>query len=74
MKNAELLQIGSELLKQMSERGIRLDDYQYLSLYEEYQQRRKDNEKYWYIIYDLAEKYHISQSSVIHIIRRLGKE
>lgn len=74
MKAARLLFIGNELLKMMSICDLRIDDYKYLELYSEYVKARNNKVKYSAIIYDLAEKYGISESSVKRIIRRFDTE
>ena len=50
MKVVELLSIGRELLKRMSEGGIRVDDYKYADMYHEYTEMRSRGEKYWYVV------------------------
>lgn len=74
MKAARILLIGCELLKMMSICDLRIDDYKYLELYSEYVKARNNKVKYSAIIYDLAEKYGISESSVKRIIRRFERE
>ena len=74
MKVIEILQIGRELLKVMSENDLRVDDYQYVGMYHEYEFLRGEHEKYNTIINRLSNKYRISQSKVKRIIRRFDKE
>ena len=74
MKVVEILQIGRELLKMMSENDLRVDDYMYVGMYREYEFMRGEHEKYYNIISTLSDKYSISQSKVKRIIRRFDKE
>lgn len=74
MKVIDLLKIQREPLKVMSDCGLKVDDYGYIAMYEEYRDRRRDNEKYRYVIMCLSMKYHISESKVKRIIRRLEGE
>ena len=74
MTCAELVKINSKSMELMSKYEIRQEDYQYVSMYDEYRLLRDSGEKYWYIIASLAEKYHISESSVKRLIKRLSKE
>lgn len=74
MKVIDLLRLERESLKVMSNYGLKVEDYEYIALYEEYKERRRDNEKYRYIIICLSMKYHISESKVKRIIKRLGGE
>ena len=60
MKAVELLRIERESLKMMSYCGLKVDDYEYIALYEEYRKIRLENEKYRYVIMCLSMKYHIS--------------
>ena len=70
MKAVKILNIGAELLKMMSICDLRLQDFQYLEMYSEYIKARNANVKYNAIIYDLATRNNISESTVKRIIRR----
>lgn len=74
MKVVELLKIGGELLKLMSENDVKRDDYQYVKMYHEYQNMRENGVKYRATIRILAENYQTSRASVERVIRRLSKE
>lgn len=74
MKVVELVKISTEAMKMMSKVDIRLSDWQYVKLYEEYLNMRAKREKFRYIIAHLAEVYHISESSVKRVIRRFSHE
>lgn len=58
----------------MSKHGIRLEDWQYVYMYEEYLTMRQRREKFRYVLTYLAEKYGLSESSVRRVVGRLGKE
>jgi hypothetical protein len=74
MKVVELLQIGREMLKLMSENDVKRDDYRFVKMYQEYSNMRKSGVKYRMVIQMLAEEYHTSSASIERAIRRLGKE
>ena len=74
MKVVELLKIGGELLKLMSENDVKRDDYNFVKMYHEYLNMRKSGIKYRAVIQMLAEEYHTSKASVERAIRRLGKD
>lgn len=63
-----------EALKMMSESGIKTEDWQHVKMYEEYQTMRENCEKFRYIIAHLAEKYHMSESSIKRVVKRLSRE
>ena len=74
MKAIEILRLGMEMLKTMSEFGLRTTDYKHVQMYEKYDKMRKEGNKVDYILYYLSQKYHTSESSVKRIIKRLSRE
>lgn len=74
MKAIELLRVGAELLKMMSIFELRRDDYKHIGMYEEYMQRRIAGEKVDAILFDLSEKYSMSESTLKRVVKRLGGE
>lgn len=74
MKAIEFLKIGRELLKVMSNLGLRRDDYQHIELYEEYVIMRAEGEKVDYILCYLSDKYKLSESTVKRVVKRLSRE
>lgn len=74
MKVVELLKIGGELLKLMSENDVKRDDYMFVTMYQEYLTMRKRGVKYRAVIQMLADEYHTSKASIERAIRRLGKD
>lgn len=74
MKAVEILRLGQEILKRMSECGIKVEDYKYADMFREYEDMRFRGEKYWYVISYLADKYNVSESKAVRIIRRLSKD
>ena len=74
MKRVEILKLGRELLKVMSDNDLRIDDYRFVAMFYEYEFLRKEREKYNNAIDLLADKYKVSQSKVKRIIRRLERE
>ena len=74
MKVVELLKIGGELLKLMSEHDVKRDDYKFVKMYHEYLNMRRNGVKYRAVIQILSEEYHTSKASIERAIRRLGRE
>jgi hypothetical protein len=70
MKVIEVLNLNKELLKKFQQVGIRLDDVQYVDLYDEYKKMLANGEKVSYIIATLADKYEVSERKVYDLIRR----
>lgn len=69
-----LLKINANQLKMMSDSDLSVDDYRYLELYEKYTEMRRDGLKVAFILCSLAADYHISESSVKRIIKRLSQQ
>lgn len=69
---AELLKFNGKLLKYLSENGIRINDYQYSELFDEYTCMVSNNEKKEYIYAKLSEEYNIPRRTLLRIIKRLS--
>lgn len=74
MKAANLIKISAEILKMMSENDLKVEDYKHIDLYLDYRKARQNKEKYNAIIYDLAVRHHLSESTVKRIVRRFDRE
>lgn len=74
MKRVEILKLGRELLRLMSENDLKINDYLFVGMFYEYEFLRKEHEKYANVIDILSRKYRISQSKVKRILRRISKE
>lgn len=74
MKVAELLKIGGEMLKLMSENDVMRDDWRYVGMYDEYQTMREHGVKYREAIRMLSEDYGVSMSTIERALRRLGSD
>ena len=72
MKLAELVKINGKAMEMMSSYGIRIKDYQYTDMYEEYTLMVKNKEKKEYIYTKLSEKYGIPRRTLLRIIKRLS--
>ena len=74
MKGLEILQIGREMLKLMSNHDIRCTDYKHIGMCEEYAEMRKKGYKVDYILRYLSERYKLSESTIKRVIKRLLQE
>lgn len=70
MKVIEILNLNRELLIFFQKAGIRLDDVQYIDLFNEYRSMSAQGEKVSYIVARLASEYAISERKVYSLIRR----
>lgn len=74
MKVIELLKIGGEMLKLMSENEVNRDDWRFVPMYEEFREMRQKGVKYREAVRMLAEDYHISRATVERAIKRLDSD
>lgn len=69
---AELVKINVKAMEMMSSYGIKIKDYQYTDMYEEYTMMVENNDKKEYIYAKLSEKYAIPRRTLLRIIKRLS--
>ena len=74
MKIVELLNLGSEMLKLMSENDVKRDYYRYVPMYYEYQNMRRNGMKYREAVKMLARDYRTSRATVERAVKKLGEE
>lgn len=74
MKVYELLTFNRELLKRIHAAGVRTDDYKYVDLYNEYEERLTAGDKVTYIVAVLANKYNVSERQVYNIVHKFNRE
>jgi len=68
MKIIEILEFNRELLENFQNLGLKLSDCQYIDMYNEYIEMRKQSLKVTYIIAQLADKYSISERKVYSLL------
>ncbi len=74
MKLIEILNLNRELLINFQKAGIRLDDVQYIDLFNEYRTLATQGEKVSYIVAHLASEYNVSERKVYSLIKRYKTE
>ena len=73
MKMAKFVKISIGILKVMSENGIKIDDWQYVDVYEDFLNMRANKVKYRAAIKMLADEKHISQRTLERVFKRLSR-
>lgn len=74
MKVFEILNFNREPLKRLQQAGIRIEDVEYIDLYNDYRVMLGCGEKVSYIVATLADRYHVSERKVYTLIKRYGRE
>ena len=78
MKVFEILNFNREPLKRLQQAGIRIEDVEYIDLYNDYRVMLGGGEKVSYIVATLADRYHVSERTkeshlfISHQISRLS--
>lgn len=66
----EILNLNKELLRTFQKVGIRLEDVEYIDLFNEYRAMVANGEKVSYIVAALVSKYRVSERKVYDLIKR----
>lgn len=74
MKVIDILKLNRGYLKICREAGIKLNDVQYIDLYNEYCMLSEKGEKVSYIVAMLAERYGISERKVYMLIKHMQSD
>ena len=72
MEVYKALYLIRDLAKSMSDIGIKMDDYRYIGMCQEYNELIAKGEKKEYARAILSKKYSVSESTVFRIISRLS--
>lgn len=74
MKRADLILFNEEIIRKMRKAGIRLDDYKYVNLYQDYIKLTKEGNRKKVVILTLVQKYDYTDRQVYNIIKHMEKE
>ena len=73
MRRVDLIRILASAMQAIEQSGVRLEDWRWVALYDEWVRMKNEGHKYEYIVYYLGEKFGISATSVYRIVKRLEK-
>jgi hypothetical protein len=74
MKRIELVKFNAELFQKMKSTGVRLEDSDYIVIYDDYAAMSAENMKKTAIMAILAERYHLTPRHIHNILKRLNEE
>jgi hypothetical protein len=74
MKIIDIVSFNRELLGKIKDAGIRIEDYMYIDLYNEFQLMQNNGDKITYIVAVLADKYNISERKIYYLIKHLNSD
>ncbi|MDY2833461.1 MAG: hypothetical protein SOU49_12095 [Sodaliphilus pleomorphus] len=73
MKIIEVLKFNRELINKLRNAGIRLEDADYVNLYDDYAAMHAQGNKVSYIVAVLAQRYAVSERKVYSLLKRFGR-
>lgn len=74
MRFANIVRLCAEMLKLVSQYDGTINDWRYVSLYDEFEEMRRNKVKYRVAVDELARRNGLSATTVERIIRRFRKE
>lgn len=69
----EIIKLSKEPINRLNSAGFRLEDCQYVALYEDYKRMHEAGDKMTYIVSVLHDRYHVCERKVYNLIKRFGK-
>ena len=69
----EIIKLNKTSIDRLCEAGFRLEDCQYLNLYEDYKRMHDAGEKMTYIVAVLHDQYHVCERKIYDLIKRFGE-
>ena len=69
----ELIKMIKEPIDWLNSADFRLEDCQYLALYEDYKRMHEAGDKMTYIVSVLHDRYHVCERKVYDLIKRFGR-
>lgn len=73
MTTYEILKMNKSLLQTLSKNGVSVNDVNYLNVFDEFMEMKKQGLKVRYIALTLAEKYGLSDRSIFKIVKRMSQ-
>lgn len=70
MSIADFIKLHKEIMNLLSQYDIRMEDFKYVDLYDDYTTMLKEGYKVSYIVCYLSDKYGISEASVYRVLKR----
>lgn len=74
MKNYEILKMNASLLQLLNKNGVSVNDVNYIGIFDEFMEMKKQGLKVRYIAITLAEKYGMTDRSIFKIVKRMSQE
>lgn len=70
MRIADFIRLHKEMMNLLSNYEIKMDDFKYVEMFEDYDAMVKEGNKISYIVSYLSDKYRLSEASVYRVLKR----
>lgn len=74
MRVHEALRLCLPLLQRLRDNGVRMEDLDYIPMYEEYLAMKDRGEKITYIMSTIADRYKVSERTLYRVFANFSKE
>ena len=74
MRRIDLVKFSGEMIKKLHKNGIRVDDYQFLPMIQDYERMKANGEKTTYAVMVLSARYKMSERKIYKVLSRLFKD
>ena len=68
----DIVSLNCELLKRLHKNGIKVGDYKWLDLYNDYLQMKAENHKTSYVVAKLSSKYKVCERQVFKVVKKMS--
>lgn len=68
----DIVSLNRELLKRLHKNGIKVNDYKWLDLYNDYLQMKAEGYKTSYIVAKLSSKYKVCERQVFKVVKKMS--
>ena len=68
----DIVSLNRELLKRLHKNGIKVDDYKWLDLHNDYLQMKAENHKTSYVVAKLSSKYKVCERQVFKVVKKMS--
>lgn len=70
MSIADFIKLHKDIMNLLSQHDIRMEDFKYVDMYDDYTAMLDEGYKVSYIVCYLSDKYRISEASVYRVLKR----
>lgn len=70
MRVADFIRIHKEMMNLLSNYNVKMDDFKYVEMFEDFDKMVKEGDKVSYIVACLAEEYDMCEASVYRVLKK----